>query len=229
MLPFLATVAVAAVAMGMLNALNHYFVPALSPAIFNIATIVCALVLVPVMPSFGLPGIMAIAVAVLLGGLGQVLVQWPALRREGFRYSPVFDPRDKALRDIVVLMGPGTIGLAATQVNIFVSTLLATSQGTGAVSWLNYAFRLMYLPIGLFGVSIATAVLPAASRQAARDDNTAVRSTVADGLSLMLMLNVPATIGLMVLATPIVRVIFERNAFTPADTVATAAALQFYA
>ena len=170
MLPFLATVAVAAVAMGMLNALHHYFVPALSPAMFNVATIVCALVLVPVMPSFGLPGIMAIAVAVLLGGLGQVLVQWPPLGREGFRYSPVFDPRDKALRDIVLLMGPGTIGLAATQVNIFVNTLLATSQGTGAVSWLNYAFRLMYLPIGLFGVSIATAVLPAVARHAAVGD-----------------------------------------------------------
>ena len=166
MLPFLAMVAVAAVAMGMLNALHHYFVPALSPAIFNVATIVCALVLVPVMPSFGLPGIMAIAIAVLLGGLGQILVQWPALAREGFRYAPVFDRRDPALRDIVLLMGPGTIGLAATQVNIFVSTLLATSQGTGAVSWLNYAFRLMYLPIGLFGVSIATAV--ASGRRAAR-------------------------------------------------------------
>src|SRR5687767_12262690 len=106
MLPFLATVAVAAVAMGMLNALHHYFVPALSPAMFNVATIVCALVLVPVMPSFGLPGIMAIAVGVVLGGLGQVLVQWPPLRREGFRYTPVFEPRDNALREIVLLMGP---------------------------------------------------------------------------------------------------------------------------
>ena len=229
MLPFLATVAVAAVAMGMLNALHHYFVPALSPAMFNIATIVCTLFLVPVMPSFGLPGIMAIAVAVLLGGLGQVLVQSPPLRREGFRYSPVFNPRDKALRDIVLLMGPGTIGLAATQVSIFVNTLLATSQGTGAVSWLNYAFRLMYLPIGLFGVSIGTAVLPAVSRHAAVGDLIGIRTTVSRGLAMMLMMNVPATLGLLVLARPIVEFLFEHGQFTAADTEATAALLRLYA
>ena len=177
MLPFLITVVVAAVAMGMLNSLHHYFVPALSPAMFNVATIVCAIVLVPVMPSLGLPRIMAIAAAVLLGGLGQILVQWPSIAREGFRYSPVFNPRDKALRDMVILMGPGVVGLAATQVNIFVNTLLATSQGTGAVSWLTFAFRLVYLPIGLFGVSIATATLPAVSRHAALDDLAKIRRT----------------------------------------------------
>jgi putative peptidoglycan lipid II flippase len=97
------------------------------------------------------------------------------------------------------------------------------------VSWLNFAFRLMYLPIGLFGVSIATATLPAVSRHAAQHDKAAVRNTIADGMSLMLMLNVPATFGLLVLATPIVRLIFERGAFTAADTAATAAALQLYA
>jgi putative peptidoglycan lipid II flippase len=110
-----------------------------------------------------------------------------------------------------------------------VNTVLATGEGTGAVSWLNYAFRLMYLPTGLFGVSIATATVPAVSRHAARDDDAGVRSTLADGLALMSMMNVPATVGLMVLAHPIVRVIFERRAFLPSDTAATAAALQFYA
>jgi len=130
---------------------------------------------------------------------------------------------------VLLLMGPGTIGLAATQINVFVNTVLATGEGTGAVSWLNYAFRLMYLPTGLFGVSIATATVPAVSRHAAAGDKASVRRTLADGLSLMMMLNVPATIGLIVLATPIVRVIFERRAFLPSDTAATAAALQFYA
>ncbi|HEY3045828.1 MAG TPA: murein biosynthesis integral membrane protein MurJ [Vicinamibacterales bacterium] len=229
MLPYLVTVAVAAVAMGMLNSLHHYFVPAISPAMFNVATIVCAIVLVPVMPAMGLPRIMAIAVAVLFGGLGQILVQWPALRREGFRYSPVIDLRDKALRHVVVLMGPGTIGLAATQINIFVSTLLATSQGTGAVSWLTYAFRLIYLPIGLFGVSIATAALPSVSRHAAVDDLAGIRRTISRGLAMMLMLNVPATLGLIVLARPIVELLYERGRFTAADTGATAAALRLYA
>ena len=133
-------------------------------------------------------------------------MQWPVLRREGFRYQPVLDWNDPGLRRVLVLMGPGTIGLAATQVNVFVNTVLATGEGTGAVSWLNYAFRLMYLPIGLFGVSIATATLPTVSRHAAQGDEPAARRTIADGLSLMLMLNVPATVGLIVLATPIVRV-----------------------
>jgi len=229
MLPFLATVAVATVAMGMLKSLHYYFVPALSPAMFNVAMIVCAVVLVPVMPSVGLPRIMAIAIAALVGGLGQILIQWPSLRREGFHYSPLIDPRDKALRHVMMLIAPGTVGLAATQVNIFVNTLLATSQGTGAVSWLTYAFRLMYLPIGLFGVSIATAALPAVSRHAAVDDNAGIRRTVSRGLAMMLMLNVPATVGLVVLARPIVELLFEHGRFTASDTEATAAALRMYA
>jgi len=229
MLPFLILAAVAAAAMGMLNSLHHYFMPALAPATFNVVAIACALLLVPLMPRFGWPAISAMAISVILGGLAQVAIQWPALRHEGFRYRPSLDLRDPALAEILVLMGPGAIGLAATQVNIFVNTQLATGLGTGAVSWLNYAFRLMYLPIGLFGVSIATAVLPAAARHAATDDVRAIRETVSRGLRLMMTLNVPAALGLAVLATPIVRLLFERGHFGPDDTAATAAALRFYA
>ena len=197
---------------------------------FNIATIVCALTLVPLMPRVGLPPIAAIAIGTLVGGLAQLSLQWPLLRRQGFSGTrPVLDWKQEGLRRVLLMMGPGTIGLAATQVNVFVNTVLATGEGTGAVSWLNYAFRLMYLPTGLFGVSIATATVPAVSRHAARADTAAVRSTLGEGLSLMLVMNVPATVGLIVLANPIVRVIFERRAFLPSDTAATAAALQFYA
>ena len=229
MLPFLTFVAVAAAFMGMLNSLHRFFIPALSPAMFNVAIIASALVLVPLMPGLGLPTIAAVAIGALVGGVAQFVLQWPSLRREGFRYRPILNWRDEGLGRVLVLMGPGTLGLAATQINLFVNTVLATGEGTGAVSWLSYAFRLMYLPIGLFGVSIANATLPAVSHHWARDDEGAARRTVADGLSLMLMLNIPATVGLIALASPIVRVIFERGAFTPADTAATAAALQFYA
>jgi putative peptidoglycan lipid II flippase len=229
MLPFLTLVALAAALMGMLNSLQKFFIPALSPAMFNVGTIVCAIALVPVMPTVGLPPIAAVGIGTIVGGVGQLALQWPALSSEGFRYRPTLDLHDEGLRRILVLMAPATIGLAATQVNVFVNTVLATAEGTGAVSWLNYAFRLMYLPIGLFGVSIATAAMPSVSKQAAQDDRTAIRRTVADSLSLMTMLNVPATVGLAVLAVPIVQVIFERRAFTHADTLATAAALQFYA
>jgi putative peptidoglycan lipid II flippase len=229
MLPFLTLAAVAAAMMGMLNSLHHYFVPALAPATFNVATIVCALALVPLMPSVGLPAIMAIAIGAIIGGAAQIAVQWRPLAGEGFRYRPTIAWTDPGLRRVLLLMGPGTMGLAATQVNLFVNTLLATGQGTGAASWLTYAFRLMYLPIGLFGVSIATAVLPAAAEHAALEDAPAIRATLARGLGLMLVLNVPATFGLLALATPIVRVLFERGRFLPSDTAATAAALQFYA
>jgi putative peptidoglycan lipid II flippase len=229
MLPFLTFIGLAAACMGMLNALGHFFVPALSPAMFNVVSILCAVALVPVMPLVGWPPIAAIAIGTLLGGGAQWLVQWPALRREGFRYRPHLDWRDPGLRRVLLLMGPGTVGLAATQVNLFVNTVLAAREGTGAVSFLSYAFRLMYLPIGLFGVSIATATTPAVARQAAQSDRDATRRTIADGLLLMLSLNVPATVGLAVLATPIVQLMFERGAFTHAETVGTAAALQFYA
>jgi putative peptidoglycan lipid II flippase len=229
MLPALTFIAVAAAFMGMLNSLHHYFIPALSPAMFNVVTIICAFTLVPLMPALGLEPIVAIAIGTLLGGVAQLALQWPTLRKEGFAYRPRIEWKDEGLRRILVLMGPGTAGLAATQVNVFVNTLLATGAGESSVSWLNYAFRLMYLPIGLFGVSVATATLPTVARQHTVEDPQAVRRTIGDALSLMLMLNVPATVGLVVLSVPIIRAIYERGEFTSVDTLATAAALQFYA
>ena len=154
--------------MGMLNSLHHFFIPALSPAMFNVADdrlrARAGAADADVRPASRSPRSRS---ARCVGGVAQLALQWPLLRREGFRYRPMLDWRDPGLRRVLVLMGPGTIGLAATQVNVFVNTLLATGEGTGAVSWLNYAFRLMYLPIGLFGVSIATATLPAVSRHVA--------------------------------------------------------------
>jgi putative peptidoglycan lipid II flippase len=227
--PFLTLVAVAAVLMGMLNSLGHFFVPALSPAMFNVAGITLALALIPFASTLGVQPITIVAIATLVGGIGQLAIQWPPLVREGFRYRPVLDFRDEGLQRMLLLMGPGTLGMAATQINVFVNTWLATSEGTGAVSWLDFAFRLMYLPIGLFGVSIATAAAPAISRMVAEQDFARIRSTLASALGLMFLLNLPATIGLIVLARPIVAVIFEHGEFTAADTSATAAALQLYA
>ena len=229
MFPFLMFVAVAAALMGMLNSLHRFFIPAVSPAMFNIGSILCTVGLAPVMPLVGWPVIMAPAIGVLVGGFGQMAMQWPALRREGFRYERVFDFSDPGLRQVLMLMGPGIVGLAAVQINLVVNSILAMGEGTGAVSALSFAFRLMYMPIGIFGVSIATAVVPTLSRHAARNDVAGMRDTVSSGLRLMLMLNVPATVGLMVLATPIVALIFEHGRFTAADTAATAAALVCYA
>src|SRR5688572_11086753 len=180
MLPFLTFIALAAAAMGMLNALRHFFVPALSPAMFNVASIAGALGLIGVMDSLGFHPITALAVGTLAGGLAQWAVQWPLLHREGFRYKPTLDWHDEGLKRVLLLMGPGTLGMPATQVNVAVNTYLATGEGTGAVSWLDYAFRVMYLPIGLFGVSVATATTPVVARHVARGDERSVKNTIAD-------------------------------------------------
>ena len=229
LLPVLTLVAVAAAMMGMLNSLGRFFVPALSPAMYNVGIIAGGLLLVPLMPGLGLDPIVAVAVGALLGAVGQVALQVPALYGEGFRYRPTLDPADPGLRSILRLMGPGTLAGAAVQINLLVNMVLAAAEGTGAVSWLSYAFRVMYLPIGLFGVSVAAAAVPLLSRQGAQNDTAGMRDTVSRALRLTLAINVPATVGLMVLGVPIVEVIFERGAFTAADTSATAAALLLYA
>ncbi len=228
-MPFLMLIAVATACMGMLNSLRRFFVPAFSPAMFNVGTIAGVVVLVPVLARLGVEPIYAVAVATLLGGALQAIVQWPALGHEGYRYRASLNRHDAGLREILVLMGPGTLGLAAVQINVFVNTWLATSQGTGAVSWLNYAFRLMYMPIGIFGLSIATAALPALSQHAAREDRAGMRQTFSSGLRMMLMLNVPATAGLIALASPIVDLLFRYGQFSTSDTAATAAAVVAYA
>ena len=228
-LPFLTLVTIAAACMGMLNSLRRFFIPAVSPAAYNVCLIVSAVVVAPLMPQAGTAPIAALAAGVLAGGGGQIAVQWWTLHREGFRWRPRLDPADRDLREIVGLMGPATIAGAALQMNVLVNTVLATGEGTGAVTWLTLAFRLMYLPLGVLGVSIATVTLPAVSRHAAGGDVAAVRRTVSHGLRLTWAVTAPAAVGLAVLAVPIVRVVFEHGEFTAADTPATARALVFYA
>ena len=229
MFPFLVLIAVAVACMGMLNSLRAFFVPALAPAMFNIACIVSAYAIVPLMPGLGWDPIVGLAIGTLLGGLGQVVLQWPSLSREGFRFVPKFAFGDPRFREIVRLMVPGTLGLAAAQVNQLVNVYLATSEGEGAVTYLGFAFRLMYLPIGIFGVSIATAAIPGISRHAAADDLAGVRADVSQALRMMLVLNVPATLGLIALATPIVELLVEYGRVSPQNTAGIAAALMGYA
>lgn len=228
-LPFLTLVAVAVAMGGMLNSLRRFFVPALSPAIYNVGMLLSALALIPVCRHFGWDPIYGIAVGTLVGGLGQIIAQVPLLRREGFRYRPIVSFTDPGMREILLLMGPATLGLAASQVNIIVNTVLAAGEGLGAITALALAFRLMYLPIGLFGVSVATAALPEIARQVNDGQFDSVRRTISSSLRMMLMMSVPATVGLMVLASPIVELIFQRGEFDEKSTAMTAAALLGYA
>lgn len=226
---FLTMVAIAVAQAGMLNSLRHFFVPAVSPAMYNVAVIASVYVIVPFCPLLGLEPIVGVAIGTLLGGILQIAVQWPALRRAGFRYRPVLDFRDPGLGEVLLLMGPGTIGVAAAQINLLVNTSLATSQGDGAVTFLQNAFRLMYLPIGIFGVSVATAAIPELARHAASDAYEDMRATLSSGLRMMLMLSLPSMVGLMVLAEPIIQLLFEYKNFIPRHTEGTAWALMMYA
>jgi putative peptidoglycan lipid II flippase len=228
MLPFLLIVALAAAAMGMLNALRRFTVPALAPLFLNLGMIVGGLALIPVFKAMGQPPILAMAAGVLIGGTLQLLVQVPLLFKLGFR--PAWPPAltHPGVRRIAFLMLPATIGLAATQLNIFVNTILASTLEQGSVSWLSYAFRLMQLPIGVFGVALATVSLPTVARQAVEGDMDALRSTVSGAIRLVFALTLPATFGLWALSVPLVRLLYQHGHFHTWDTNATAAALSAY-
>ncbi len=227
MLPFLPMVSFAAVAMGMLNARGRFGLPAFAPAMFNVVSVAMGLALW--LAGFeGESVAFGWAIGTLLGGAAQFLVQWPALRAEGFRLRPEWSPADPGVRRIGALMAPATVGLAAVQVNVFVSSNFA-SEIPGAVSWLEYAFRLLYLPLGIFGVAIATVAASGLSRQVAQGDHEAAARTLRQGLRFALFLTLPATVGLMVLREPIVRLIYERGRFAAEDTRQVAAALLVYA
>lgn len=228
MFPFLLAVSLAAITMGILNSLGEFFAPAMAPIFLNLAMIVAGFTLCPLFGGWGHPAIIGMAVGAMIGGGLQFAVQLVPLWRAGFSLAWLPRFRDPGMRQIVRLIIPGTIGLAATQINVAVSTILATSQGDGPVSWLSYAFRLMQLPLGLFGVAIAQATLPAFSRAAAQKDREAMATTLGSSVKLTTFINLSATLALGALAQPIIRIIFQHGRFTADDTLATAAALQAY-
>ena len=229
MMPYLLFVSLAAVAMGMLNSKGFFFLPSLASSFFNLGSIIGGTSLALFFRHLGQPGILGMACGTLLGGALQFLVQLPPLRKSGFRYRLVFRPLDPGVRRVFRLMLPATIGLSATQLTLFVNTNFAASCGDGAVSWLTYAFRLVHLPTGMFGVAFSVAALPVLARQAALQDRSGFRETLASSLVMVTSLTVPATVGLMLLSAPIIRMIFEHGAFTAHDTAMTAQALQMYA
>ncbi len=226
--PFLMTIAAASVAMGMLNTLNHYFIPALAPAFFNLCVIVAALWFGPWLEGRGVEPIYAVAAGAVAGGFFQFAVQYPLLRRSGYRWRWRFDPANEGLRKIARLLGPAVVGISAVQINVVVNTQLASILGDGPVSWLSYAFQLIYLPIGLFGVAVGVVNLREVSLLAASSQWDELKETVANSIKLIAFLAVPSAVGLAVLAGPIVETLYERGRFTPLDSAATAHALVFY-
>jgi putative peptidoglycan lipid II flippase len=225
MFPYLFFVGLAALVMGILNAHRHFLLPALTPVALNVCIIVGALLLAPRLPE----PVMGLALGVLLGGAGQLLLQLPALGARGLLAAPGFAFRHPAVRRVLGLMGPVVVGQSATHIGTVVNTIIASFLAKGSVSYLYYADRLVEFPLGVFAVAIATAVLPTLSEQAARRDKPALRETLSFSLRLATFVSMPAAVGLFVLSEPIVRVLYERGHFGPGDTAGTAAAVAMYA
>ena len=230
MWPFILLVSLAALVMGMLNAKHVFGAPAMASSYFNLGSIIGGVAIGYWLdPHFGTRSLIGLSIGTLIGGLWQLTAQFPSLRRVGYKYRPDFHWRDEGVRTVLTLMGPAVIAASAVQINVLVNSGFAARLGDGPVSWLNIAFRLMQLPLGIFGVAVGTVTLPLVSRTAALGDMTAFRSTLAHAIRLVTVLTIPAAIGLIVLARPIISVIYEHGRFTSDATVQTAAALQFYA
>ena len=236
MFPFLLLVALSAEAMGILNAYNQFAVPALATTWFNIGSLLLGLAAGYWLgPRAGLQPIDGMAVGVVLGGALQLLSQAPSLRRRGFRFRLRINWSDPGLQRVIRLMAPAVLGAAAVQVNVMVNTNFAsrledTLRGPdGPVSWLSYAFRFMQLPLGLFGVAIASATLPSISRSAAGGRIEEFRGTLSRSLGMVFLLTVPSSVGLIVLGRSMIAAVFQGGKFEVYDTHQTAAALSYYA
>jgi len=235
--PFILFVSLAAAVMGMLNARHIFGIPASASTLFNIVSVISGVIFACLLdpqkdwyhPHFGERAIFGWCFGVLLGGLAQLGIQLPSLWKLGFRYSWKLNFKDSALQAVLMLMVPSAIAGSAVQVNVLVNGQFASYiAGHGPVSWLYYAFRLVQLPIGIFGVAIATVTLPAVARQHALDDLKAFGKTVEDALRFGFYLTLPASIGLAVVAQPVIQLIYEHGSFTSQSTYETALALQAY-
>ncbi len=236
MFPFLLVVALAAQAMGVLNACNRFGVPAMSSTFFNIGSVIVGLILgLGLGPYIGISRIEGMALGVVTGGCLQLTYQLPSLRSLGFQFRPVINWSDPGLVRILRLMLPAILGNAAVQINVTINSNFASQIAdpirgfNGPVSWLQYAFRFMQLPLGLFGVAMGTATLPSISRSAAAGNMDEFRHTIAHSLGAVFLLTFPSSIGLAILGESIIGAIYQSGAFQIYDTERTALALSCFA
>lgn len=242
MFPFILLVALAAVAMGVLNTKGVFGVPASASTVFNVVSIIFGLALAYWLSGGGwdsssdkitVPSgaaqwaIIGMAIGTLIGGGAQFLMQVPSLYKVGFRFLPVLSFKDEGVRRVMRLMAPAIIGTSAVQINVLVN-LAVVSGIDGGRSWLSYAFRLMQFPIGVFGVAVGTASIPVLSRMASEGKFKDFRDTLSSSMNLVFLMTLPSACGLIVLGEPIIRLIYERGKFDAADTSMTAWALGGY-
>jgi len=230
MLPYMFFICLAAFFSAMLNSLHHFFLPAATYAALNIVMIIALLLVCPRLDPAGNGRILTVAWSVIAAGIVQWLIQLPLLWKCGFRLKINFQWDDARIRRVWKLMGAAAIGVGVTQINfLIVDRGIALLIGQGYLSYLNYAERLIYLPLGMFGTALGTVLLPTLSTHASRDRQDLVRQTLNHSIRQLTFLALPAALGLLALARPIVEVIYERGNFNAHTTAMTALALFFYA
>jgi len=230
MFPFILLVSIAALVMGMLNAKNVFGVPAMASSFFNIGSIIGGLALgYWIDPHFGTRALIGLAFATVIGGALQLAVQLPSLARLGYRFRPDMRWRDSGVKAVLLLMGPSVIAASTTQFNVLINSVFASGLQDGAIFWLAAAFRLMQLPLGIFGVALGTVTLPLLSRLVVAGRMDAFRSELARAMRWAMLLTLPAMAGLMMLAEPIISVVYQHGKFTAYEAAQAAGALRFYA
>jgi putative peptidoglycan lipid II flippase len=230
MFPFILLVSIAALVMGMLNAKNVFGVPAMASSFFNIGSIIGGLALgFWIDPHFGTRALIGLAFATVIGGALQLAVQLPSLARLGYRFRPDLRWRDAGVKAVLLLMGPSVIAASTTQFNVLINSIFASGLEDGAIFWLAAAFRLMQLPLGIFGVALGSVTLPLLSRLVVAGRMDAFRSELARAMRWALLLTLPATAGLMMLAEPIISVVYQHGKFDAYQAAQAAGALRFYA
>ncbi|MCS7199391.1 MAG: murein biosynthesis integral membrane protein MurJ [Caldimicrobium sp.] len=226
MMPFLLFISISALFAGLLNSLGIFFWPALSSGFFNLASIIIGVLGYYLLIERGYEPILGMALGVALGGLFQALLQYPLLKKRGFKLVPKIDFSLPEFKEVLLLLIPVVIGFSAVQINIFINTYFATSCGEGAVSWYNYAFRVMYVPLGLFGVGLGQALLPELTRTLLQGNLPQARELYTKILVVSLSVSLPSALGLYLISEPLIKLLFERGSFKEIDTLKTAEILK---
>jgi putative peptidoglycan lipid II flippase len=229
MFPFFLFVALAAWSMAILNAFQHFFVPAIAPALFNIFSIVIPVVAYQYFIKHGQPPILGMAYGVTIGAIFQLAIQLPLLFKKGFHYSFYLNLKDKQLQRVFILWLPAILGFASYQINFAVNTFLVTFLAERSITYINYAYRVMHLPAGLFGVAIGSVAVADFSTRVAENSSDLLKERLQHALKLVSLLTIPIATLFLVLSVPICRVIYERGRFLSTDTIFTAQALMLYA
>ncbi len=224
MMVYLLLVSLSALVMGVLNSFGRFGIPALSPAMFNMGTVVTVVVM---HSYFGQP-IYTLAIGVIIGGAGQLLIQLPSLSKIGYRFRPTFSFFDEGMKRIVKLFAPMIVGLSASRINILVSTLIASFLIEGSISYLNFSYRLMHFPLGVFAVALGTVALPNVSELVAKKEYNRLTGALCEMIGINFFLVIPSAIFLALMGDDLVRLIYQWGLFSSVDTENTALALRHY-